>query len=122
MYSVFSRLFSGFRRKPRSAAPKRRNQPIKAVILIVTGWLFILAGVAGLVLPVVPGTILLVGGVMLLSRHYAWARRLLAAGRRRYPQIWRAIHNHRATLKRFWMRLRGRFRPKRQTEPNHITR
>ena len=122
MYSVFSRLFSGFRRKPRSAAPKRRNQPIKAVILIVTGWLFILAGVAGLVLPVVPGAILLVGGVMLLSRHYAWARRLLAAGRRRYPQVWRSIHNYRATLKRFWIRLKVKVHAKRQTGASHIIR
>ncbi|HEY6967742.1 MAG TPA: PGPGW domain-containing protein [Candidatus Angelobacter sp.] len=122
MSSVFSRLFSPFRRQPRSPASKRGKHLIKAVIVVVTGWLLIVAGVAGLVLPIIPGTILVVVGVMLLSRHNSRARRLLAASRKRYPQVWRSIHSYRSRLKRFWMRLKERFHPKRQTEPDRITR
>ena len=58
---------------------------MKAMLLFVGGWLCIVLGVAGLMLPVVPGVFLLVTGVMLLSQRYAWARGLLARIYKRFP-------------------------------------
>ena len=41
------------------------------------GWLLVIAGLAGFVLPVIPGIPLLLGGLALLAGEYVWARRLL---------------------------------------------
>ena len=60
---------------------------MKTAILLVAGWLCILAGAAGLVLPLVPGIPLLITGIVLLSRHHHWARRLLARVRKRFPHF-----------------------------------
>ena len=42
----------------------------------VLGWMLVIAGIPLIPLPG-PGTIVLVAGVALLSRHYVWAQRLL---------------------------------------------
>ena len=60
---------------------------MKALILNVGGWLCIVTGLAGLVLPLIPGTVLLVTGVMLLAQRYSWARRLLERINKRLPKI-----------------------------------
>ena len=89
-----------------------REKSMKAAIFISAGWLLILAGLAGLVLPIIPGTILLVAGVMFLSRHHSWAHRLLAATRKKYPHAWRSLRDYRARLRRWWIHVRERFHPK----------
>jgi hypothetical protein len=38
------------------------------------GWTFLVVGVAGLVLPVLPGVPLLIAGLVMLSADYHWAR------------------------------------------------
>jgi len=43
-----------------------------------------LAGVAGWLLPIVPGWALFIPGLILLSREFHWARRLLAWFRSRF--------------------------------------
>ena len=50
---------------------------LRRVVLEVLGWLFVVLGLAALVLPG-PGLLLLVVGVALLAREYEWARRRLA--------------------------------------------
>lgn len=78
-------------RKRSVARPKeRRKQPIRTVILLATGWLCIFVGAAGLILPIVPGIVLLLTGIMILARYYHWARWLLENARRRFPNLWRA--------------------------------
>jgi uncharacterized membrane protein YbaN (DUF454 family) len=66
--------------------------------VLILGWLLMLLGVIGLVLPLLPGIPLLIAGLVILSREYDWARRLLARGRRWLPavtaksrQIWRSV-------------------------------
>lgn len=44
----------------------------------VAGWALIGVGVAGLVLPIIPGIPLLVAGLIALSAQYKWASRCLA--------------------------------------------
>ena len=43
----------------------------------ISGWTLVLLGIAGCVLPVIPGIPLLLGGLALLSTEYAWAERTL---------------------------------------------
>src|SRR5438445_4723592 len=47
----------------------------KRVSLIVLGWMLLLLGAAGLVLPVLPGILFLLLGLSILSVEYEWARR-----------------------------------------------
>jgi len=44
---------------------------------LAAGWLLLIAGLAGFVLPVIPGIPLLLAGLGLLAYEYVWARRLL---------------------------------------------
>lgn len=63
------------------------------------GWLLVLTGLAGLVLPG-PGLLPLVAGLAVLARHYHWARRLLTPVRH---VAWRAA----AEGVLSWWRLTG---------------
>ena len=80
---------------------------MKTVVLLTAGWLCILVGTAGLMLPFVPGTVLLLTGVVLISQHYNWARRLLARARVRFPNVWRSLDDYSARLTRLRMRRKG---------------
>jgi uncharacterized membrane protein YbaN (DUF454 family) len=51
--------------------------PIKRALRIASGLAMVVAGLAGLALPILPGWILLIPGLILLSREFHWARRLL---------------------------------------------
>jgi len=50
--------------------------------LTLLGFIFVGVGLAGLVLPVLPGWILIVAGFAVLSREYSWAHRGLTFARR----------------------------------------
>jgi uncharacterized membrane protein YbaN (DUF454 family) len=63
----------------------------KRVSLIALGWLFLLLGAAGLVLPVLPGILFLLLGLSILSVEYEWARRWISSLRRRFPLADRKI-------------------------------
>jgi uncharacterized membrane protein YbaN (DUF454 family) len=67
--------------------------------VLLVGWLLLLLGVIGLVLPLLPGIPLLIAGLVILSREYDWARRLLAKGLRWLPAVSEKI-------RRFWWRVR----------------
>lgn len=43
----------------------------------VGGWALVVVGLAGLVLPVIPGIPLLIGGLAILAPDYVWAQRSL---------------------------------------------
>jgi hypothetical protein len=50
--------------------------------LTLTGFLLVAVGLAGLVLPVLPGWVLIIAGFAVLSREYSWADSALAFARR----------------------------------------
>ena len=54
----------------------------RRALLTVTGFALVLLGLAGLVLPVLPGWVLIIGGFAVLSREYSWADSSLAFARR----------------------------------------
>lgn len=52
---------------------------------LVAGILLTVLGVLGLLLPVLPGWIFLIPGLVILSAHFHWARRLLDYVHKRKP-------------------------------------
>jgi uncharacterized membrane protein YbaN (DUF454 family) len=58
---------------------------LKRVSLIVLGWMFLVLGAAGVVLPVLPGILFLLIGLSILSVEYEWAKRWVLPLRRRFP-------------------------------------
>jgi uncharacterized membrane protein YbaN (DUF454 family) len=66
---------------------------MKRVALIASGWFLLLLGAAGLFLPVMPGVLLLIIGLSILSVEYEWARRWVTALRRRFPAADRKLQS-----------------------------
>lgn len=60
---------------------------IKKIILNILGWVFILLGFLGIVLPVWPGILFFIIGLTILSSSNHWSRKLLDAFHRRFPSI-----------------------------------
>ncbi len=56
------------------SAPAWSTQPSGSLWRKAGGWIFVIVGVAGLLLPVIPGVPLLIAGLVLLSADYRWAR------------------------------------------------
>ncbi len=52
----------------------------------IAGWALILAGLTGLILPIIPGIPLLIGGLVMLSTEHRWARAMLVWAKRRYQR------------------------------------
>jgi uncharacterized membrane protein YbaN (DUF454 family) len=76
---------------------------IKRAAWIVTGWLFLVAGVIGVFLPIMQGALFIFIGLLFLSSEYVWAHKLLQNLRNRFPRISRLLD--RAELKaREWFR------------------
>jgi hypothetical protein len=48
--------------------------------------LMLIAGITGLILPVIPGWIWLIPGLMILAREFVWAQRLLDWLKARLPE------------------------------------
>jgi uncharacterized protein len=67
-----------------SAHPPRRK---RNWFLYILGWIFLVLGVAGLVLPFLQGILFIVIGFALLSRETEWGRRLKIRFLDRYPDL-----------------------------------
>jgi uncharacterized membrane protein YbaN (DUF454 family) len=57
----------------------------KRLALIAAGWVLLLLGAVGLFLPILPGILLLIVGLSILSVEYEWARLSMISLRRRFP-------------------------------------
>lgn len=53
--------------------------------LLATGWFFVVLGIAGLFLPVLPGILFILIGLLILSSEYVWAHRLLERVKQGFP-------------------------------------
>jgi uncharacterized membrane protein YbaN (DUF454 family) len=89
-------------------------QQVKRIALQILGWMFVLLGIAGLVLPVLQGILFLMIGLYLLSREYAWARRWGEKLRDRYPEIFRRA--------RYWQVRLGLSRRTKPEDPQPLPR
>ena len=64
---------------------------IQRAVAIVAGWICLLLAVAGWILPFVPGWVLFVAGLLILSSEYLWAHKLVEKARKRFPTLVRAL-------------------------------
>jgi len=58
----------------------------KRVAVTIAGFVLLLAGLAGLLLPIVPGWLLIIPGLALLATEYVWAQRLLRVAKEKAVQ------------------------------------
>ena len=63
----------------------------RSVVLLI-GWGLILLGVLGLLLPILPGIVLLLAGVSVLSSEYVWAHKILQRLRGSFPGFSQRLH------------------------------
>ena len=65
---------------------------MKAIIIQIVGWIFLVLGVAGLFLPVLQGVLFIMIGLAILSTEYAWAHRRLTKLKQKFPALDRQFH------------------------------
>src|ERR1035441_393694 len=65
----------------------KSKKPLQRVAVIALGWVLILLGIAGLVLPIMPGAVLIVVGALMVNPQWAWLRRMLDKCRVRFPVL-----------------------------------
>jgi Flp pilus assembly protein TadB len=66
---------------------RNRSWNLKRVAIIATGWIFVVLGIAGLFLPLLQGILFLLIGLVILSKEYRWAGKLLNRIRSRFPRM-----------------------------------
>jgi uncharacterized protein len=70
-----------------ACGPSKRLPMWKRILVAAAGWLLLVLGLAGLFLPVLPGILLVLIGLAVLSSEYHWARRWMTKLREAFPQI-----------------------------------
>lgn len=56
--------------------------PFRKLLIAILGFALLLVGVIGLVLPFLPGWMLIIAGLAMLSTEYVWAKRLSDGARK----------------------------------------
>lgn len=75
---------------------------IKKLLSVITGWSCIVLGILGLFLPFLQGILFLLVGLLILSKHYAFAQRWVDKLKHRFPAAFNLAHEFRVRLmKRF---------------------
>jgi uncharacterized protein (TIGR02611 family) len=66
----------------------RKHRPfLLRILLAAVGLAVLLTGIVGLVLPVIPGWVLIFAGLAILAGEFVWARRLLDASKERLEKL-----------------------------------
>jgi uncharacterized membrane protein YbaN (DUF454 family) len=60
---------------------------LRSATLFTLGSILVFGGIVGLFLPVVPGAVLILAGVAVLSPQFVWLRRALGKCRERFPVL-----------------------------------
>jgi uncharacterized membrane protein YbaN (DUF454 family) len=58
---------------------------MKRLAFIIAGWALLILGAVGLFLPILPGVLLIVVALSILSIEYKWARRWMSTLLHRFP-------------------------------------
>ena len=64
-----------------------KSPKLQRFAVVALGWVLILLGIVGLVLPVVPGAVLIVFGVLMVNPQSVWLRRRLEKCQVRFPVV-----------------------------------
>ena len=73
---------------------------VKRALVYIIGWAFLLLGVVGLFLPVLQGVLFILIGLLILSKESRMAKALLVRFKRRYPELYRKMHDMKERMKR----------------------
>jgi len=65
----------------------KSRRPVHRFAVVALGWVLILLGIVGLVVPVVPGAVLMIIGILMVNPQYVWLRRMLEKCRVRFPAL-----------------------------------
>jgi uncharacterized membrane protein YbaN (DUF454 family) len=68
------------------------------VVVLIVGWLILLVGVAGLVLPGIQGIATIIAGLAILSVASETAHRWMRRGLQRWPKVWLRVDRFRTRL------------------------
>ncbi|MGH9501287.1 MAG: PGPGW domain-containing protein [Terriglobales bacterium] len=79
----------------------------KRILVLISGWTFILLGIVGLFLPILQGVLFLLVGLIILSSEYVWAHRLLTRLRERFPKLGRTADQATARATAWLRRISG---------------
>ena len=63
----------------------------RRVAVTIAGFALVLAGIVGLILPIIPGWLLIIPGLALLATEYVWAQRLLRVAQQKATQAKEAL-------------------------------
>lgn len=55
--------------------------------MVIAGTILVLGGLIGLLLPVVPGWLMIIPGLAILATEFVWARRLLDTAKEKATQL-----------------------------------
>jgi peptidoglycan/LPS O-acetylase OafA/YrhL len=103
------------RPKARRLRPRKQSHPPShlplgwRVFFVVSGWLLVLLGIAGLALPGIQGVLTIIAGAALLSAASETSYWVLRRAFRRWPWGWRKLERSR---RRIYRRLVGKPRPR----------
>jgi hypothetical protein len=70
----------------------------RRVGITIAGGALVLIGLIGVIAPIIPGPVLIIGGLAVLATEYAWARRALDTAKRRAKQVADRVRRRRGTL------------------------
>jgi uncharacterized membrane protein YbaN (DUF454 family) len=73
----------------------------RRALVIAVGWVFLLAGIAGLFLPILQGILFILIGLVILSTEYIWAHHLLRRLHERFPKLARPLQIARDKARRW---------------------
>lgn len=76
--------------------------------VLIAGWSLIAVGLVGLVLPILPGILFLVIGLLLLATEYAWARGLIDKASAKYPKVGAVLDRATTSVDRILAKIHGK--------------
>jgi hypothetical protein len=77
------------------------------IVVVALGWIFVLGGIVGLFIPILPGVVLIFSGALMLSPQSTWLRRALDKCRLRFPFLERAFKRFSAWGENWQSRFRN---------------
>ncbi len=87
--------------------PDEQSGSVSVWLRKATGWGLLLAGIAGCILPVLPGFPLVIAGLLVLARDYVWAKRAVYKARRWAVHLRRKARGRRASREEAAVRRDG---------------
>jgi uncharacterized membrane protein YbaN (DUF454 family) len=79
------------------------DNPLRRIAVVALGWSLVIGGVIGLLLPVIPGWLLIVLGALVLNTEHPWLRGVLEKLGTRFPVLKRVL-NRVSSWRESWRR------------------